>query len=306
MVEKFNKKLNPEKNVPESCLLNNYRKALIHSSILGITDRDGNIVYVNEEFSYLCKYAPEELIGKNQSVLTSDEFTEYFFNKDHRTLTPIKNSTQCSLICKTKDGNKLTIDTTIIPFIDENKGVFEYVFIRNDHATIKDLEASLKRAHLQLKSLKSQLETEKNQKNQKTIAINEIISHIDRNQDSQKDAIAKNLNNVIIPLLKTLEESSTSLDKKFLKLTIQSLQEISNPLVNKWSISQSLTPKELQICNMIKNGLSAKEVAELTHSSPRTIDKHRENIRKKLGLTSKKINLASFLIEQLDENDNGV
>jgi hypothetical protein len=105
------------------------------------------------------------------------------------------------LVFKTKDGTELTIDTTIIPFIDENKGVFEYVFIRNDHATIKELEASLKRAHKQLKSLKLQLE---NEKNQKTIAINEIISHIDRNQDSQKDAIAKNLDNVIIPLLKNL------------------------------------------------------------------------------------------------------
>ncbi|MFK7825461.1 MAG: helix-turn-helix transcriptional regulator [Oligoflexales bacterium] len=63
-----------------------------------------------------------------------------------------------------------------------------------------------------------------------------------------------------------------------------------------------LSPKEIQICNMIKNGLTVKEIAQMFHLSPRTVDKHRENIRKKLGLKSKKINLATYLLHELNSD----
>ena len=56
-----------------------------------------------------------------------------------------------------------------------------------------------------------------------------------------------------------------------------------------------LTPREIEICNMIKSGLTTKEISNFLNSSSQTIDKHRKNIRKKLGLTQRYINLTSFL-----------
>jgi DNA-binding CsgD family transcriptional regulator len=56
-----------------------------------------------------------------------------------------------------------------------------------------------------------------------------------------------------------------------------------------------LTPVEVQTCNMIKNGLSTKEIAKLRGISPATVSRHREHIRKKLGITNKKVNLATYL-----------
>ncbi|MEA1928737.1 MAG: helix-turn-helix transcriptional regulator, partial [Candidatus Auribacterota bacterium] len=60
-------------------------------------------------------------------------------------------------------------------------------------------------------------------------------------------------------------------------------------------ISLKLTPREIEICNMIKNGLSSKEIAGLLHLSLKTINRHRQNIRRKCNIRNQKINLATFL-----------
>ena len=57
----------------------------------------------------------------------------------------------------------------------------------------------------------------------------------------------------------------------------------------------SLSPRETEICNMIRNGMSSKQISESLHLSTVTIHKHREQIRNKLGLTNMKINLSTYL-----------
>jgi DNA-binding CsgD family transcriptional regulator len=56
------------------------------------------------------------------------------------------------------------------------------------------------------------------------------------------------------------------------------------------------TPSEIQIANLLRQGKPNKEIGELLNTSQRTVAFHRENIRKKLGLKNKKINLKSYLI----------
>jgi len=58
----------------------------------------------------------------------------------------------------------------------------------------------------------------------------------------------------------------------------------------------SLTQSEIQIATMIKQGFTNKEISQTLNCSKRTIDTHRENIRKKLDLSNKKVNLKTFLL----------
>ena len=59
--------------------------------------------------------------------------------------------------------------------------------------------------------------------------------------------------------------------------------------------SVRLTPREIEICNMVKGGLTSKEISNLLNISRQTVEKHRKNIRHKLGISNKDINLTSFL-----------
>ncbi|MGB2929398.1 MAG: helix-turn-helix transcriptional regulator, partial [Desulfobacterales bacterium] len=57
-----------------------------------------------------------------------------------------------------------------------------------------------------------------------------------------------------------------------------------------------LTPSEIQIANLVKQGMTSKQIAKMFNLSRRTIETHRRNIRDKIGLKSKKANLRTYLL----------
>lgn len=57
----------------------------------------------------------------------------------------------------------------------------------------------------------------------------------------------------------------------------------------------SLTPAETRVCDMIRRGLTTKEIANIQSISASTVSRHREHIRRKLGLTNKEVNLTTYL-----------
>jgi DNA-binding CsgD family transcriptional regulator len=58
----------------------------------------------------------------------------------------------------------------------------------------------------------------------------------------------------------------------------------------------NLTPTEVRVADLIKQGKTSKEISELFNLSPRTIEFHRDNIREKMGLKNRKINLRTHLL----------
>jgi DNA-binding CsgD family transcriptional regulator len=75
------------------------------------------------------------------------------------------------------------------------------------------------------------------------------------------------------------------------------LNELSSPFANKISKSfGNLTPTEVEICDMIRGGMSTKEIASLRHVSPATVSKQRERIRRKLDLSGTDANLTTHLL----------
>ena len=93
---------------------------------------------------------------------------------------------------------------------------------------------------------------------------------------------------------------SSGLDERqatYLEIVESNLKEIVSPFATKLSSEYlGFTPKELQVASLVKEGKTTKEIAELLHSSTSAIRFHRDNIRKKLDIKSKKRNLRSSLL----------
>jgi DNA-binding CsgD family transcriptional regulator len=101
---------------------------------------------------------------------------------------------------------------------------------------------------------------------------------------------------LLLPLVKKMEEHGSNLEKEYLQLLEDNIAQLTSSFGTKISrLHQRLTPRENEICNMIRTGLSSKEIGKMLNLSYRSVETYRNHIRKKLGITNKKINLTSYL-----------
>lgn len=153
-----------------------------------------------------------------------------------------------------------------------------------------------KRAEDALSQSNEKLIIEQNALKEKNITLKEVLNQIEKEKQQIAIQTQSNIDRVVIPILNKLEEKILPGSEIYAKLMRNSLNEITHPFINNMETHFSkLTPREIEICNFIKNGLSSKEIASTLNTSVGTVFNQRKTIRKKLGIANDEINLSSFL-----------
>ncbi len=115
----------------------------------------------------------------------------------------------------------------------------------------------------------------------------------------QSKQIERYVKNVVVPLLQRLSEGVTD-EKKYvirsMRKALKDLPMADNSIV---SAMEKLTPREVEITNLIREGRSSQEISERLDISVKTVQKHRNIIRNKLNIINRGINLKSYLRREI-------
>lgn len=123
------------------------------TTILAITDAKGTILHVNDKFCEISKFSREELVGENHRIVQSGYHEKSFFVEMWKTISSGK-TWNGEIKNRAKDGSHYWVETSIVPFLDDNNKPHRYAAIRKDITDKKNLSEQI--AEERAKSINSE------------------------------------------------------------------------------------------------------------------------------------------------------
>jgi DNA-binding CsgD family transcriptional regulator len=131
------------------------------------------------------------------------------------------------------------------------------------------------------------------------------LQHKDEDRKAIEEKVITNVKKLALPYiekLKTLKLNDSQM--AYVKIIEDNLKDIISPFLRNLTVEHlDLTPREIQITSLVKEGKTTKEITDFLNISATAVDFHRKNIRMKLGIKNKKTNLRSFLLSMPSKND---
>jgi DNA-binding CsgD family transcriptional regulator len=140
------------------------------------------------------------------------------------------------------------------------------------------------------------LQVERDELKRNNIALKVLLKEIETAKKNITRNLLTNINMVLLPIIDRMEKKYGVKDQNNFALLRRNIEEIASPFRDRLSsLFVSLSPRELQVCDLVKNGLSSKEIAGHLAISVPTVHRYREHIRRKVGIANKEVNLTAFL-----------
>ena len=278
-----------------ACSEEKYRE-LVQStnSVILRLNPQGDVMFINEFAKKFFGYTEKEIIGRNVigTIVPKTESSgrdlaamikdlglhpERYINNE--------NENMC------KNGRRVWIAWTNKGVQDEAGNILEILCVGNDITGRKEAQDSLQAREQELKDKTDELE-------EMNAALRVLLKKREDDRIELEKKIQFNAKQLIEPYLDSLKKTRLSPRQLSLHDIIKTnLEEIISPIAHNFaSTKYRLTPQEIKVASLIRQGKTTKNIAEIMGLSSRTIEFHRTKIRLKVGLKNKTESLQSYLL----------
>ena len=201
-----------------------------------------------------------------------------------------------------KDKSIRFLETIAQPIFDTKGNLTGFTGIDRDVTVRKQSEEALKKAHDELKERTRALEIKRKSLEELNAAMKILLKKRQDDKAKMENSVLANVKKLIEPYFGKIKKTKLNAQQEaLLKIVESNLNEIISPFTQEVSLKYfDLTPTQVQIAKQIRRGYTTKEIAAFMNVSPRTVETHRKNIRKKMGIEGKKANLRSHLLSILN------
>jgi PAS domain S-box-containing protein len=269
---------------------------IVDNSLIGIyeTNLKGDILYINEALAKIFEYeSSAEMIPSGVIVLYKDIKDRMALIEKLKKTGRAKNFEFEAL---TKSGKTKNILVSAVLEGDNISGMLMDISER------KKAEEALKKSHGVLEYRVAERTQELSSKTRNLEEVNTALQILLQKRDEDRkdleERLLGNVKELALPYLQKMKGKIKG-DKlnSYLNILESNLNNIISPFSQKLSAKYlNLTPAEIEIADLVKHAKSTKEIADLLNISGKTVETHRVNIRKKLGITNKKANLRTYLL----------
>ncbi len=182
------------------------------------------------------------------------------------------------------------VSTDKIPWFDQHGNLAGVLVFAVDITERKRAEEALRENRAKLRAQSEDLK-------ETNAALKVLIKQREEDRTELEESLLRNVKHLILPYLEKLKRSRLeNAQKNFIEIMEAHLREITSPFVHKISAPMlGLTPSEIRVADLIRQGKGTKEISDLLGISERSVIFHRQGIRQKLSLTGKKLNLQTYL-----------
>ena len=268
-------------------------------------DEEGDLTYSNRGAKQILGYEVQEILGTSAFQLM-DSKDRKRVRKWFRKAKKQKRGWNGTVVrWQHKDKSIRFLETIAEPIIDDNGDLKGFTGIDRDITVRKQAKEALRKANANLKKRTRELELKRKSLEELNAAMRVVLKKREMDKAKIKESVLANVKKLIEPYFEKIKITGLN-DQQMgvLRILESNLKEIISPFTQEVSLKYfKLTSTEIQVAKQIRHGHTTKQIADFMDISPRTIETHRKNIRRKIGLEGKKANLRSHLMSVVNEGE---